>query len=198
MKRIVLQPIMLMAFLLFYLSACNAQTPEPTATIEPTDMPLPSATASVAPTSTPEATATPEPTVTLEPPTPSPAITETSEPITPTVAQSVTGSTRISEVDQMEQIFIPAGEFIMGSTDREAKQTEDGGRAYPEIPQHTVYLDGYWMDKYEVTTSQYALCVDAGVCDPPYLYKSETREHYYDNPDYADYPVIWVSWYMTR
>ncbi|NUM48536.1 MAG: formylglycine-generating enzyme family protein, partial [Anaerolineales bacterium] len=108
------------------------------------------------------------------------------------------GVTRISEVDQMVQIFIPAGDFIMGSDDVEAQIIEGNGRAYPEIPVFTYYLDGYWIDKYEVTNQQYALCVAAGVCDPPYLNKSETRPSYYDNPEYANYPVIYVNWYMSK
>ncbi|MBL6964981.1 MAG: formylglycine-generating enzyme family protein [Anaerolineales bacterium] len=117
---------------------------------------------------------------------------------TPTPEEPTIGSTRISETDQMAQVYVPAGEFIMGSTDIEAKQTIEGGRAYPEIPQHTVYVDSFWIDKYEVTTSQYAMCVEDGVCDPPFTNKSFTRQEYYGNPEYADYPVIWVKWEMAR
>jgi len=108
------------------------------------------------------------------------------------------GSTRVSEADQMEQVFVPAGEFIMGSTDIEAKQTIEGGRAYPEVPQNTVYLDGYWIDKYEVTNGQYALCVADGDCQPPFTFGSHTRKSYYDNPEFSDYPVVWVKWGMAR
>jgi serine/threonine-protein kinase len=98
----------------------------------------------------------------------------------------------------MEQVYVPTSEFTMGSTDIEAKIIIEGGRAYPEIPVNTVYLDGYWIDKYEISNVQYALCVEAGVCQVPYLPSSETRKHYYDDPEYANYPVIWVSWYMAR
>jgi formylglycine-generating enzyme required for sulfatase activity len=41
----------------------------------------------------------------------------------------------------------------MGSSDEDAKKTVEGGVASPEIPEHTVYLDGYWIDKYEITNS---------------------------------------------
>lgn len=98
----------------------------------------------------------------------------------------------------MEQVYVPAGEFIMGSTDIEAKQSIEGGRAYPEVPQNTVYLDGYWIDKYEVTNGQYASCVEDGVCDSPFNPASFTRLNYYPNPEYANYPVIWVKWKMAR
>ena len=42
-----------------------------------------------------------------------------------------------------DMVLIPAGEFLMGSP-------EGTGRP-DEHPQHTVYLDAYWIDRYEVT-----------------------------------------------
>ena len=44
-------------------------------------------------------------------------------------------------------VFIPAGEFLMGSS--------EGEGAYDEHPQHKVYLDVYYIDKYEVTNAQF-------------------------------------------
>jgi len=41
-------------------------------------------------------------------------------------------------------IYIPAGEFIMGSSKYDR-----------ETPQREVYLDGYWIYKYEVRVAQY-------------------------------------------
>lgn len=165
------------------LSACHTQKLEPTLTFEPVSTLPPTATNTSVPTNTPEATV-------LLTATDLPTLVETEQP--------TMGSTRISEVDQMVQVYVPSGEFLMGSTDPEAKITLEGGRAYPEIPQHTVYLDGYWMDKYEVSNGQYALCVDAGVCQPPFQSSSYTYAEYFGNPEYSNYPVIWVSWYMAR
>ena len=50
-------------------------------------------------------------------------------------------------------VLIPAGEFEMGSNDAEA-------HAY-EQPVHTVYVDAFYMDKYEVTVGQYMAFVQA-------------------------------------
>ena len=49
--------------------------------------------------------------------------------------------------DSVEMVLIPAGEFLMGSYD-----TVD---QHIEKPQHTVYLDAFYIDKYEVTIGQY-------------------------------------------
>jgi serine/threonine-protein kinase len=54
------------------------------------------------------------------------------------------GSTMISSKDGMVLVYVPAGEFLMGSND------------YPvEQPIHTVYLDAYWIDRTEVTHQMY-------------------------------------------
>ena len=36
-----------------------------------------------------------------------------------------------------------------------------------EHPQHTVYLDAFWIDKTEVTAAQFRKCVEAGACSAP-------------------------------
>ena len=56
-----------------------------------------------------------------------------------------------------------------------------------ELPLHTVYLDAYRIDRTEVTTAQYMMCVEAGMCIEP-----NTQRH--ANPAYANHPVIWVGW----
>jgi formylglycine-generating enzyme required for sulfatase activity len=55
--------------------------------------------------------------------------------------------------------FIPGGVFRMGTKDTR------GGTSYAEeLPAHDVEVDGFFMDRYEVTNAQYRQCVTAGQC----------------------------------
>jgi serine/threonine-protein kinase len=84
--------------------------------------------------------------------------------------------------------FVPAGPFEMGS--------EEGGD--DEAPVHTVDLDAFYIDVYEATNAQYARCLDDGDCDPPSNDGSFTRDSYFGDPAYDDYPVIYVSWHDAQ
>jgi formylglycine-generating enzyme required for sulfatase activity len=89
------------------------------------------------------------------------------------------GDTWTSPLDGMVLVYVPAGEFLMGLTGR----TEEGQGAPDEKPPHKVYLDGYWMDKTEVTQGMYAKCLAAGNCKLAGCYNLG------DN-----YPVACVEW----
>lgn len=95
---------------------------------------------------------------------------------------------RISPADGKVMVRIPAGEFVMGSRAGERDAVGD------EQPQHTVFVDAFWLDQTETTNAQYRKCVEAGACRPPEYPFSYTREHYFDDPSFDNYPVIWVSW----
>lgn len=107
---------------------------------------------------------------------------------------------KVSPKDGMEEILIPAGDFLMGAgkEDREAQQVLDvNGVAYPEIPQFTYHLPDYWIDKTEVTNAMYAKCVAAGGCKEQELNSSFTHGSYYGNPEFDNFPVVYVSWWMA-
>ena len=120
----------------------------------------------LAPTST--STPTPKPTATPIPsPTPNP------------------GTNRLISKDNMTVIFIPAGEFIMGSSD------DDKDANAEEKPAHKVYTDAYWIDRTQVTNAMFRSCVKAGACTYDLL--PVTAPNYY-NPIYDNHPVVYVTW----
>ena len=84
-------------------------------------------------------------------------------------------------------VTIPAGCFDMGDHFNEGQADE--------LPVHNICISSFDLDIYEVTNAEYAQCVAAGYCDPPSEFSSYSRTSYYDNPDYANFPVIYVSWY---
>ena len=82
--------------------------------------------------------------------------TATSTPVPPTAMTSppppalAAGPTRVSDKDGMVMLYVPEGEFLIGSTDAD---TEADGN---EKPQHKVYLDAFWIDQTEVTNKMFA------------------------------------------
>ena len=92
-------------------------------------------------------------------------------------------------------VLIPAGEFQMGSKDGNSN----------ESPVHTVYVDAFYMDIYEVTNAQYKKFVDAnpgwGKDRTPSSYRrSSYLKHWNGNSyprDEGEHPVVYVSWYAA-
>jgi formylglycine-generating enzyme required for sulfatase activity len=109
----------------------------------------------------------------------SPVQTQSAAPISGDV-----GSTMTSEKDGMVLVYVPAGGFTMGSDDGDPD----------ERPVHTVYLDAFYIDQTEVTNAMYAKCVDDNNCAPPAYTSSSTRDNYFGNSEYDNYPVIYVNW----
>jgi formylglycine-generating enzyme required for sulfatase activity len=152
-------------FLAIFLAACGSQS-TPTAMIISTE----TITASPAPD-----TATPTPGI----PTLQPTITLTPSP-TPFPS-------RISPADGMTQLYIAAGSVRMGGIDVLLENDE--------LPAHDVQVNAFWMDQVEVTNGMYGLCVNAGACRQPVKLNSDNRGDYFNNPEFKDYPVVYVSWY---
>jgi formylglycine-generating enzyme required for sulfatase activity len=98
------------------------------------------------------------------------------------------GSVEVSEKDDMKLLYVPAGEFTMGS--------ENGDDN--EKPVHVVSLDAFWIDQTEITNGMYALCVKDGKCDEPGSKESLTRPNYYGEANYNNYPVIFVDWNRAK
>jgi formylglycine-generating enzyme required for sulfatase activity len=86
--------------------------------------------------------------------------------------------------DTAEEILIPADSFQMGCDSSNQAESCFGD----EQPLHTVTLDAYFIDKYEVTNARYQACVDAGGCTAPGSVDPWTRNPYYGTITYADYP----------
>lgn len=84
----------------------------------------------------------------------------------------------------VSMVLIPEGLFKMGADDIHGF----------EGPAHSVFLDDYYIDQYEVTNAQYKACVDSGECSAPEETHTVAVERYYGNLDYSDYPVMSISW----
>lgn len=84
-----------------------------------------------------------------------------------------------SAIDGAPMQSIPAGRFLMGASDDEVQAAVelcqathetpewcDARELLAEAPQHSVYLEAFWLDRYEVSNALYELCVEAGSCSP--------------------------------
>jgi len=91
-------------------------------------------------------------------------------------------------------VYIPPGEFTMGTNPKQEK-------AYPaslgftnapyhnESPARKVYLDGFYIDKYEVTIGEYAKFVESTGREFPEPIQGLNIDKY------KNYPMSCVTWY---
>ena len=97
-----------------------------------------------------------------------------------------------------DMAFFRAGSFFtMGSWKKDAETDEK--------PHHVVFLDAFYMDKYETTNAQYKEFIDAN----PQWQKNRIPKKYHDGdylkhwngndylPDKGNHPVVYVSWYAA-
>ncbi len=89
-----------------------------------------------------------------------------------------------STMDGMVQVYVPEGEFIMG-TEHNSKK--------PDSPKHGVYLDSFWVDSVEVTNAMYLKCIKENICTSPV-----SDNLYYNNWIYRDHPIVYVTWFQAN
>lgn len=86
--------------------------------------------------------------------------------------------------------------------------TATGGSHRLGIPPMQVTLPPFAIDTHEVTNEQYLYCVEMEVCSAPEGDETSNIRDYWaklapgggtvPNPDYFDYPVVYVSWLQAR
>lgn len=104
---------------------------------------------------------------------------------------------KIVGADGVDMVLIPAGEFQMGSNDSHVPDNEQ--------PMHTVYLNAFYMDVYEVTNAQYKAFVLANpqwqkVEINPRFHNGNYLAHWEGNTfpsGHGNRPVVYVSWYAA-
>ena len=123
----------------------------------------------------------------------------------------VAGGIRIRQKDGMKMIYIPAGTFMMGTSDAQIQEmlrenpNWDADWFEDEKPAHEVYTDAFYMDEHEVTNAQFKKFLEA---NPEWRKDRIDRKYYtgyYLNDWYgmdypngkADHPVVRVGWYAA-
>jgi formylglycine-generating enzyme required for sulfatase activity len=79
--------------------------------------------------------------------------------------------------DGAQMVLVPAGEFTMGSNEFR-----------DEMPPHRVFLDAFYIDKLEVTTSRFASFLKATGSAPPAHWEEVSL------PTHSERPVAFVTW----
>jgi serine/threonine-protein kinase len=140
----------------------------------------------------------PRPTEKVDPPpevNPNAVVWHTPEP----PVNPEAGDVWVNPKDGMEMVYVPAGEFIMGTSDA---QVDAWLKEYPgdkrewfkdEQPQCRVNLPGYWMGRTEVTNAQYRQFVQATGRRAPEHWKGGQVPSGLDN-----FPVVDVDWEDVR
>jgi formylglycine-generating enzyme required for sulfatase activity len=89
-----------------------------------------------------------------------------------------------------EMVLIPAGEYIIGTDEKDPENPKQFSNAYPE---HKVKLPAYWIDKYEVTFMEY---LDFSTKT---MYIAEGQEEgktwrTFFSSEKAKQPVVYITW----
>jgi hypothetical protein len=93
------------------------------------------------------------------------------------------GGHAIFTFGETEFVQIPAGKFLMGSSDKD-KSADDDSADDDEKPEHTTDLPEYYMGRFPVTNGQYVAYAKAKGIKHPVVGWEKKRKH----------PVVNVSW----
>jgi len=97
----------------------------------------------------------------------------------------------INSIDGAVMVYVPQGEFLMGSEDEDAFSDEQ--------PEHLVYVDALWIYQNPVTNIQYRQCIEAGRCNEQWVYNFNLGR---SNPLYLssfdNHPVVEVRWHDAQ
>jgi len=85
-------------------------------------------------------------------------------------------------------VLIPAGDFFMGSNDNDASADGD------EKPMRSVYLDEFWIDKFEVTNADLSQFVEATGYQTDAEKEGRSKNWQSAAEGKEDHPVVYVSW----
>jgi len=94
----------------------------------------------------------------------------------------------------LEMVFIPGGEFIMGTSEEEIQRLAQEYDVHPSLfkyeqPQRKIYVKSFLIDRYPVTNAEYKKFIDATGHRPP---RTWVNGQYPKGQD--DYPVTGVTW----
>jgi formylglycine-generating enzyme required for sulfatase activity len=110
--------------------------------------------------------------------------------VTPTPTLDIT----VRSIDNMEMVYVPAGIFSMG-----AREDDDPARD-DEKPVHSVFLDAYYIDRFEVTSSQFAKYLNANPTAIRWVPSNSVSNIqkvdglWQAKPGFEDHPVANIIW----
>ncbi len=111
-----------------------------------------------------------------------------------------------------DMVLVPAGEFMMGTSEEEipylAKLYDERAKWFKrEVPKHKVYVDAFYIDKYEITNANFKKFMKAGGYSNKEFWTEDgwewkeieniDRPALWGNSNYnkPGQPVVGVSWY---